>query len=661
MTRNALAALVLCLILDLSTAAGAQFVPGAPLSPPVADSVCVASDGHGFLVVWSSSANFGSFLQLLDAGGRPLLPSSAMISPSFDTVYGVASNGNGYAVLLGGANGLYVMRVTPDGRQMPPVLVRQRSLNAAIASARGGYLMLVDSAIRLLDGDARPLGGPINVPGGAPWTALATDGTDYVLMGSVSVCPNCGTKIVAVRVAANGVYDDSWTFAVEPADLSSSVQAVFDGKEYVAAWSRENSTYRAVLSPYGLVAVARAVANQPIASLAAMHDGSLLLLRQGNAVTTLRLGPGGEPLDGEPQALAAKESIAAAATNAAGDTFVVQGHPLQGRFLAGAEALHPIAMEPRPQEVIGLVTAGDSDLVAWREGTSAEPQEIVAMRVRNGAPSGPRQVIASLDASRNVSIVAAGNRVLFYWPATPNGTAIRYSYVGRVLEADDTLSPLLDLGEILTPIGSTGPAFVTFRVQGTELRWSLSEPGQPPGSEKTYTVKNGSLYPGAFSATRGGYLVAFTREPGPSVVVGSFTEDGTLRGDLKQAVFGPVPRLAGDGAGHTLLSEWRQAVILDDDGNVTAGPLDIPIAPFGAVWTGTDFLLHDGREVMRLDSALHVLPPPANNLTAGDSGEVRFIRAMSGRTAALLVFDGRTTRVALRALVETNGPRRRAR
>lgn len=170
--------MMLAFVLTAATLLGFGERPVADLQlVPTAASPRLASNGRGFVGVWTSWRNDNDsflFRVSIDAAGTVVDSRPIATTLSFDDAH-IASDGDRYLVALGYSQKGLLLDERGD-------LIREIALPKcdALASNGLGYAVVSSSSVQLLDREGEPAGGPVLV--NQYIEAIAASGSGYILL-----------------------------------------------------------------------------------------------------------------------------------------------------------------------------------------------------------------------------------------------------------------------------------------------------------------------------------------------------------------------------------------------------------------------------------------------------------------------------------------------
>ena len=676
---------------------------GEPLTPhgiAIARSaydVAAASDGRGYLVVWSgavppSTSNTAVWACTVSATGEVSAPRVIGNAPYSATGTRVASNGHGYLVTWIAKDDQYEQ-------------VRGRGVDAA-GTPLGTELALSDSRIayppafqRRFDDDA-----------------VASDGNNYLVGFCDYAQGGLSLRTVATFVpVAGGVPGTAKSTIVPVKQMSKS----FMGPNYLLAWYDGFSNYIATVRADGTVGPPHLIGNGEIQSMAANASGAAAIVNQRSGSTPDELGvfavrftAGALAVDRRKMS----DSIGLATnyvvgTTAAGDFFAVRlafermdfAILTPGRINPALPLVfRPLAQFAKLQRSPAVIQQGDTEVLAWVESSAVR-----VTRVRNGVPleTPPLSVAANTD---EVVLASDGERTLILWQE-PTRMQLGPEFlrhdpnriVGCFLSGNGTLSPPFTFDAIentstqrfyLSRAVWSGTGFVLlWRAEGTGLRiWRsridrdghvTAPPPAPLDLAMTASGHLTDLHIDGCVPTRDGFLLLYDewinvtagKNIREDLFVASFADDaspiGPRRGLATSIDAERGWDIGSDGRGH-LLALFSVTPAAGGPASLLALPLDERGNPTGAAapagdstylrlsWTGTSFLaLNERNQAALIDVDGRVIAPMAPLELPGAQGSAASGDAIAYVRAVVDPELGDVDRVFVRRLIP---PRRRA-
>lgn len=596
-----------------------------------------ATNGRETLAVVQSRLG-ALYLQRLDDNARPLTEHGipiARVAGAFD----IASDGDGFVVVWSDNGTALTLSINSDGVMSSPRIIGNGIWSPKIASNRDGYLVAwggtaegTRAMAMRLDGAGKRIDDPFPLTDrrASGVRSIASDGRDYlVLIDGTTLVPVTGAGVAgaggkllfdidSLVHTANGYvgfwienFQRSYAVPVDPSGHNGQMVMLSTNAFSVGATNGDD--VMAINVPYH---------NTPFATR---------IRRSGDAIETL--GTSGlvtEPdTDIVPGALHTGEYF----------TITVEG---PARVAAVSAPERPLLLFPIRQESPAM----SGNVVAWREGSRLRAARAGADAAGrdiadfgdprfypNGLPFVPTFEYEAPQLPTEHVVASDGQRALIAWTEfrpgqyKPTPSALK----GRMLAADGTLSPAFTIadngvfgsGIVYSPAAIAAPGggfFVAWQQFGVSHVAKLDGNGNARG-ETTFVVA-GDL---ALAPRRDGVLVLYRVDSG-TLAAAPFRADLTAAGApqvLAEKV--QAPDLAGDGNGHFLAvytngkGLWSQAL---DENGVPAGSAqwlgaEGPDTVAHVAWNGSVFAIVADANMALVGADGRVLMPLAETLPAG--------------------------------------------
>ncbi|HLL52939.1 MAG TPA: hypothetical protein VK447_05295, partial [Myxococcaceae bacterium] len=470
----------------------------------------VASNGAGYLVVWSDGRNRGEaytdiYGARVGADGVVLDPEGLALCacPRAQEEPSVASDGSGYLVawedVRSGSWDIYGTRVSADGTVhepsgLPLSTVTEEQVTPAVASNGAGYLVAWNDT---RGGDSRNIyatrvgsDGAVHDPSGLLLStlganpnlpAVASNGTGYLVAWERWSADNTSSDLMATRVGADGaVLDPAGLMLSRAPGYQRTPALTSNGTGYLVVWGDSRGAsfdiYAARVTADGRVEdsggllLTGGANNQTSAAVASNGTGFLVAWtddREGfSVVYAVRLGADGAVLDPSGLRLggAGRAFMPSVASNRSGYLVAWQewtrgtgGHwdLYATRVSASGTVQDPgglaISIEPRDQRAPSVGSDGSNYLIAWTDYRSGNIPDVYATVVgADGRVHHPSGVAISADGvSREEfpSVGSNGDGYLVAWADSREGVpAIHATRVTRAGEVRDPSGLLLSMG-----------------------------------------------------------------------------------------------------------------------------------------------------------------------------------------------------------------------
>ena len=352
-------------------------------------SAIVASNGRGFLIAWWLGDSI--YETLLDAEGAVTAPEKMTLS-SGRYLYAIASDADGYLVIVGDGSNVFAQHVSSAGELLNRSAVPLQQFQA-FAFAAGSYLLMDGNpqahtiGIRHLDrqgtpvGDFLPMGmAPSFVFGGALvsngsdtaafWTEWRATGR-YVNGGILHANANALTNVGPIAVSANAQY---------------SPRAATNGRNIAVVWSESDGIYAGRLTLDGQMLDGRGIriAGATAGAPDIVFDGSNYLIgwserSAGNLASSVKvtrlfpdfgtvLDPGGTTVAASPCVNALSLSVGSASTLVAwSDCKHILAATVDKTGRAGIATTVVTPFETKETGGVSAAWNGREWLVAWED------------------------------------------------------------------------------------------------------------------------------------------------------------------------------------------------------------------------------------------------------------------------------------------------------
>jgi len=574
--------------------AAAPWTPGE-YTPTHFPKPSVAPLGDGFVVAWFDGMD--ERIQLVHRDGTRATDNGTSVATlQFDgsVLYPpvVASRGDTAAVVWALSNGVFVNMVHADGTIEKAKGVSGDGLPFVAASHDGFLIVLISgkgAAGQFLDASGNPVGVKFTIdPELSYFTAVASNGSDYLVMTRTFDRVKTWLGSRSSGIARGAVFN-----AFQPIDLA----AVWDGSQYVVAWSEMDGTHVASVGDDGSVRSApHGAAPGAVRDVVSSGDGATIITQPPQFVrllrgTTIPIASGAFDL---PDAGAAAQN--------GNDVLVAGAQRLHGVVSDLASRTSPIVIAFAPISQSGpQVASGDTlSVIGWHEGSFSTGSSTV--RFARFTPAG---IIDIVDMpSVPFRLDASGYRIAI---ATIENRAVAL----RAIDSQGNLWP----PEILVPAPASLRTFFTLGgvvivPTGTAVVWSeaTSTPtGLGPTTlhvtfERGPTVNLGTIDNDSVTATWDGKSVVVVATVNHDVVVKAVGVDG-VRWTLPLRLSGATSfiAMASNRAGRTLIARSYDLAVINPDGKLLRVVRMSEQVTGSAAFGPTGFVFATFRNFLRID------------------------------------------------------------
>ena len=654
-SRIALLSLLFASTLQAQIILGPEsFVCQPRFSAPDVRGAAVATNGRETLVV-VQTATGALYLQRLGDGAQPLTEHGVPIVREAGG-FGIASDGDGFVIVWSANRTARSLHVGSGGVVSPPQVIGGQFRPSQIASNGNGYLVAwtddvwtddyrhsAKAMAMRLDGTGNPIGDPFPLTGGRPEAnvlALASDGHDYLAAIDHFNPPDPKTTLVPVTGAGVAGPNVDLLYRFDAlVHTANGYVGLWHGDQYQRAYAvpvdPSGHTGRPALIDTNTFSSASSNGSDILSVTSPYHRGSTAtrIRRNGDAiefidVTGLMTQPDAYPHPGVLHT---------------GDYFTITLSGPVGVALVPAPE-RPLFTFPTRQEAPAI----SGNVVAWREGS-------LLRAARAGVDATGLNIAACLPDTLYVMPLVStsfaspfppayvvandGQRTLIAWTefrpglyGTPTPLALK----ARMLAADGTLSPpftiadngwlVPDMISALAAIAAPNGFLVAWQQLGVSHIAKIDAGGNERGRTTLVLASDFALAP-----RRDGVLVLYRVQSG-TLAAAPLHADLTAAGAPQVlAAKTAAPDLATDGNGHFLAvftkdkQLWSQAL---DESGVPAGSAQLlgPGTCAHVSWNGSIFAVvsdanmalvaADGRVLMPLMLAL---PAGTQTVISGDT------------------------------------------
>lgn len=600
--RRALFAMLLAAAMPLRAGLGPEIA--MPLLPPQPASVWSPGDyapnplakpalaplGDGFVVAWLDGLT--ERVQRIGRDGtratdRGAVIASLALDGSIFYPPVVASRGDSAAVAFTVTETVYIRIVHADGTSGPQVQPGTHGLPSLAATGDGYLLVTISSsgaAGQFLDAAGSPVGTIFTIDSQLSYfAAVASNGSS-----SLVVTRSFDRVKTWLVTRGGGVQPGAAFTAFQPADLA----VVWDGSQYVVAWSeRDGAHVAATASDGSLRAAPQLVSSAAVRDVVSSGNGATLVTQPPQFI---RFAPG-------TTVAIARASLdlpeAGGAAQNGNDILVAGAQRLDGVIIGRAPFV--VADAPIAQSTPRVAGGASLSVVAWSEGAGLAGY---VTRLARFTPDGILDII-DLPAVPMV-LDASGYRVAI---ATIENGAIAL----RGIDPQGNLWP----AEVLVPAPTSSQTFrtltgVVITPATTAVVWyDTTSVATPSSLHVTFahgpTIDLGAndFSPGSIVATWDGNEVVVAAPLNGQMTAKGVTEGGvrwTRALSLEGATF--YVSIASNRAGRTIVGRSRDLAVLDGKGALVRTVRMTDQVTGSAAFDGSAFTFATLKHLLRFDA-----------------------------------------------------------